>query len=107
MGACRYPQDVATAGTWIGEQIQSNPRALPNGGQAIGPHLVVDWVSLYAIKLYIYIYYLSFKGVFRIKKDEGKRDDNKWEGDRALLYAINDFDLACHLMVFFFFFYNS
>ena len=54
--------------------------------------------------IYIHIYYLSFKGVFRIKKDEGKRDDNKWEGDRALLYAINDFDLACHLMVFIFYF---
>ena len=63
---------------------------------------IVPTIYIY-IYIYLYLYYLSFKGVFRIKKDEGRGDDNKWEGDRALLYAINDFDLACHLMIFFFF----
>lgn len=47
MEACRWSQGIAVARTLIGEQTQSNLRALPSGGQAIGPYLVVCHIICY------------------------------------------------------------
>ena len=41
MRVFRWPQGVAVVETQTREQTQSDPGALPNGGQATRPHLVV------------------------------------------------------------------